>query len=110
VNGGAERRRHPRVPIGADPPLTTLPTSATVQVLDISEHGALLAAAHPLEVGRRANLRVRLGAEPMVLQVEVRRVSHAPGPARTAYRMGAVFVDLDEDVRRKLDAFLQVQH
>ena len=104
-----ERRRHPRVPVDADPPQTTLPTLTSVQVLDISENGVLLASLSPLDVGRRANLRVRLGAEPVVLHVEIKRVFPGAGPTRTAYRMGAIFVDLDADAQKKLEAFLRVE-
>jgi predicted GH43/DUF377 family glycosyl hydrolase len=87
----------------------TLPVSAAVQVLDISESGVLLASSQPLDVGRRAHLRTRIGAEPFAAHVEIKRLLPAVRHARTAYRMGAAFVDLDEDARRKLETFLRGQ-
>jgi predicted GH43/DUF377 family glycosyl hydrolase len=105
----AERRRYPRIPVDAAPPVITLPMSATVQVLDISETGVLLASSQPLGIGRRANLKVRLGAEPLALQVEVKRVLPNINNTRTAYRMGAAFVDLDDTTKKKLETFLRAQ-
>ncbi len=106
----AERRREPRVPIRRMEPAVTLPVSATVQLLDISETGVLLSSTQPLDVGRRAQLRLRVGAEPISVMVEVRRLAPAPRPGYTSpYRMGAEFVNLDEDSRRKIEAFLRSQ-
>ena len=104
-----DRRRGPRVAIDRDVPELTLPVSATVQLLDISESGVLLASSQPLDIGRRAQLRTRIGAEPITVLVEVKRVlpSQRHGPA--AYRLGAEFVNLDEDSRRKIEGFLRRQ-
>jgi hypothetical protein len=108
-DGAAERRRHRRVPIVRDLPETTLPVSATVQVLDISETGVLLASTQPLDIGRRAHLRTRLGSEPLAVQVEIKRLLPSLKHTSTAYRMGAAFVELDDDTRRKLETFLRGQ-
>jgi hypothetical protein len=104
-----ERRRSARVAIDRNIPELTLPVSATVQLLDISESGVLLASSQPLDVGRRAQLRTRIGAEPLTVLVEVRRVlpSQRHGPA--AFRLGAEFVNLDEESRRKIESFLRRQ-
>lgn len=104
----SDRRRRPRIALRAPEPEVTLPLSATVQVIDISESGVLLASSQPLEVGRRAQLRTRLGAEPVTMIVEVRRVVSGPsGRGTGTYRLGTEFVGLDEDVRRKLAKFLR---
>lgn len=105
-----ERRRQPRVPIRRVVPQVTLPVATTVQLLDISETGVLLSSAQPLDVGRRAQLRLRVGAEPVTVMIEVRRVAPAPSAGHNApYRMGAEFVNLDEDSRRKIEGFLRTQ-
>jgi c-di-GMP-binding flagellar brake protein YcgR len=105
----SDRRRGARVAVDRDVPELTLPVSATVQLLDISESGVLLASSQPLDVGRRAQLRTRIGAEPLTVLVEIRRVlpSQRHGPA--AYRLGAEFVNLDEESRRKIEGFLRHQ-
>lgn len=103
-----DRRRGPRIALASPEPEVTLPLSATVQVIDISESGVLLASSQPLDVGRRAQLRTRLGTEPVTVIVEVRRVVSAPsGRGPGTYRLGTEFVALDDDVRRKLTAFLK---
>ncbi len=109
TQGHNDRRRAPRVAIDREVPELTLPVSATVQLLDISESGVLLASSQPLDIGRRAQLRTRIGAEPITVLVEVKRVlpSQRHGPA--AYRLGAEFVNLDEDSRRKIEGFLRRQ-
>lgn len=104
-----ERRRFPRVPIGKQVPDLSLPVSATVQLIDISETGVLLASWQPLDVGRRAQLRIRIGAEPLNVLVEVKRVASAPRPGLASYRLGAEFVNLDEESRQKIEGFLRSQ-
>ena len=107
--GGTEtsldRRRHPRVPTTGSAPALSLPAALTVQLLDISETGALLSSSQRLTVGQRAQLRTRIGSEPITLNVEIRRVSdarHARGP----YRVGARFIGLDDETQRKISRFL----
>jgi c-di-GMP-binding flagellar brake protein YcgR len=101
-----ERRssRRVRVPPGAV--AVTMPMSATVQVLDMSETGMLLAAAQPVEVGRRGRLRVRIGHELVSVEVEVRRIESGR-PGSGAYRLGAEYVDLDDSTRRRIAGFLR---
>ena len=104
----SDRRRGLRVALRAPEPEVSLPLSATVQVIDISESGVLLASSQPLEIGRRAQLRTRLGADPVTMIVEVRRVVSGPsGRGTGTYRVGTEFVALDDDVRRKLARFLR---
>jgi hypothetical protein len=109
VQKPAERRRHPRVAIEKDVPALTLPVSATVQLLDISETGVLIASSQPLDVGRRAQLRTRIGAEPLTVLVEIRRVLTSPRHGPNAFRLGAEFVNLDEESLRKIAGFLRSQ-
>lgn len=104
-----ERRRFPRVPIVHDAPRVELPVSATVQLLDISQTGVLLASAQQLGVGRRARLRTRVGSEPLIVQVEVRRVAAASRTTQGPWRLGAEFVGMDEESQRKIDRFLKTE-
>lgn len=100
-----DRRRTPRVtlPRGNGQPSVVLPVSTTVQVLDLSQSGALLAVSDPLVIGQRAQLRTRIGAEPLTVQVECQRVT--AGHDESA-RVGARFADIDDESQRKIDAFL----
>jgi c-di-GMP-binding flagellar brake protein YcgR len=101
-----DRRRHPRVPLLGSAPVMSLPTALTVQLLDISETGVLLSSSQRLTVGQRAQLRTRIGSEPMTLNVEVRRVSDATRHSRGPFRVGAQFVGLDDETQRKISRFL----
>jgi PilZ domain len=105
-----ERRRFPRAPRRFTPTDGTdiwLPMSATVQVLDISQSGLLLSSSQELTVGRRAQLRLRLGADPVTAQVEIRRVFKESRSGAPVYRLGVTFVGLDDDTRAKIERFLK---
>jgi c-di-GMP-binding flagellar brake protein YcgR len=108
--GFEERRRTPRAPIlQVDGPDVSLATSTTVQLLDISQSGVLVSSSQRLEVGQRAQLRTRVGAEPLTVQVQVRRVSNGGRAGHGSYRLGAEFVALDEENQRKIERFLKVE-
>ncbi|MCL4813186.1 MAG: PilZ domain-containing protein [Vicinamibacteraceae bacterium] len=99
-----ERRRYLRVPVGARDLRLQLPSTATVQLLDISESGVLLSSTARLAVGQRARLRTRLGTDPVSAVVEVTRLAgHQPGGPR---RYGARFVELDDEQRARITRFL----
>ncbi len=103
-----ERRRFPRVAVTTGAPVVELPLSATVQLVDISQAGVLLATPQKLAVGQRGRLRTRIGNEPIAVQVEVRRVAAGPSGRHGPWRVGAEFVGLDEDTQKKVDRFLKV--
>jgi c-di-GMP-binding flagellar brake protein YcgR len=103
-----ERRQHPRVRIRRDGVEIVLPTTTTVQLLDISETGVLLGSSQRLEPGRRAQLRTRLGPEPVTLTVEIRRVVNGGREGFGTFKVGAEFVNVDEDARRRIERFLKV--
>ena len=105
--GFLERRNGPRVGVGSGGPSVALPAGASVQILDISQTGVLLASPHRLDVGQRAQLRTRLGAEPLTLQVEICRVMNGSGPG--SCRLGARFVHLDEESRKKIERLLRTE-
>ena len=103
-----ERRRFPRTTVAAGHELR-MPLQMTVQLLDISANGVLVAAPQPLEPGAIAEIQSRLGADPVLMQVEVKRVAPDGAPGRPAgrYRMGSRFVAVDEAGRRGIQKFLR---
>ena len=102
-----ERRRAPRVPVRAGH-VYMRSTWSTVQLLDISVGGALLATSRLFNVGRRGELRGILGDERVAVQVEVRREElTAPADQPGAVRCAVAFVAIDESSRRGLEKFLR---
>ena len=103
-----ERREHPRAPVKGGEFELALSAQNTVQVLDISQSGMLLAASQPLAIGRRAQIKTRLGAEPVTLTVVIRRVTNGIRTGHGSYRLGCEFTGLDDENRRKIERFLKV--
>jgi len=109
VEGGhQERRQFRRAVFSRNGLELALSAQNTVQVLDISQSGMLLAASQPLVVGRRARIKTRLGTEPVTLTVIVRRVTNGVRTGHGSYRLGCEFVGLDDENRRKIERFLKV--
>ena len=104
----SERRHHPRAHVRRNALDLSLSAQNTVQVLDISQSGMLLAASQPLAIGRRAFIKTRLGAEPVTLAIVIRRVSNGIRTGHGSYRLGCEFVGVDEENRRKIERFLKV--
>jgi hypothetical protein len=101
-----ERRREPRVPMGDDQKVG-LPMALTVRLVDISAGGVLLASSQKMSIGQRARLHTTLGADPFNAEVEVRRVADGlEGNGRGRYRIGAVFMALDDVSSRCVNHFL----
>jgi hypothetical protein len=106
-NEWEERRRVPRVPVRAGH-VYLRSTWSTVQLLDISLGGALLAASRMFKVGQRGELRGILGGERVAVQVEVRREDVTATPDQPgAVRCAVAFVAIDENSRRGLEKFLR---
>jgi len=103
-----ERRRFPRTTVAAGHELR-LPLQMTVQLLDISSSGVLVAAPQPLETGTSATIRAQLGGEPVLMEVEVERVAPDGAPGRPAgrYRLGSRVLKVDEAGRRTVQKFLR---
>lgn len=104
-----EQRKHPRARIGRNGLELGLSAQNTVQVLDISQSGMLLAASQPLAIGRRATIKTRLGAEPVTLGLVVRRVTNGVRTGHGSYRLGCEFLGLDDENRKKIERFLKVE-
>ena len=102
---GVERRRVPRMDI--EPGLECrLEIRTRIRLVDISLSGALLASEAELPIGTRGYLRAGVGASPFAPEVQVQRVIEQ-GRRDAGAALGAVFVGMDEQSRRSLEAFLR---
>lgn len=103
-----ERRRFPRTTVAGGHELK-MPLQMTVQLLDISSSGVLLAAPQPLELGTHAQLQTRLGNAPVNIDVEVKRIAPEGTTGRPSgrFRLGATMVSPDEACRRAVHTFLK---
>ena len=100
-----ERRRTPRVELTADESLR-LELRHRVQLLDISQTGALVGCDAPVPVGTRGQLRAGIAAHTFIAEVDVKR-HHPKAPVRTQFGIGTAFGSMDERNRKFLDEFLQ---
>lgn len=101
---GVDRRAGVRVVPGPDVEIGQAHWS-TVDVIDISTTGVLLASQQPLGVGEKGELRVRLGDRSFAAQLEVRRTDARRTPGMN-HGIGARFVSLDESNRAHLEDFI----
>lgn len=99
-----ERRRWPRVP-SADGTEVNRPEWSTVTVLDISVSGVLFLASERMSVGSKAQLRLRLGDNSFIGDIEIRRSDRYQTPSG-GYRIGAAFSSLAEGSRASLEDFI----
>jgi hypothetical protein len=79
-----------------------VPVAESVRVLDLSSSGVLLETSSAPELGGIAKLKFSVGGEPLAADVEVRRVTAAPG----GYRVGARFVEMTPNHRRLIERFM----
>lgn len=100
-----ERRRTPRVELNADESLR-LELRHRVQLLDISQSGALVGCDAPVAVGTRGHLRAGIAAHTFSAEVDVKR-HHPKAPVRTKFGIGTAFGSMDDRNRKFLDEFLQ---
>ena len=99
-----ERRRAGRVPIREGSEIQR-PTWTTVALIDISSAGVLFVASQEIPLGETGQLRMRLGDNGFVGEIEVRRVDRRALPSG-GYRIGAVFTVLDHVQQAILEAFI----
>ena len=103
-DGIEERRRGPRIALGEQVDCR-FELRSKVRLLDISATGALLATDEALPVHTPGRLRAVLAATRFAPQLEVRRTTPLPG--NEGIHLGAVFVGMDEESRKGLEAFLK---
>ena len=99
-----ERRKSPRVEL-AGHPVVRLELRHRVQLLDISQSGALIACETLLPVGTRGHIRAGLAAQPFASEVAVRR-HHTRRSPKGYTSLGAMFGGMDDRSRKSLDMFL----
>jgi hypothetical protein len=100
-----DRRRSSRIEIG-HVERVSLPTSESVQVLDISVTGVLLHASRSIEPGTRGVLKLNFGGSPFSVDVEIHRADLASeGGSSPNYRVGASFVAISPEHRQLIERF-----
>ena len=103
-DGLQERRRGIRAGVGQKVDCR-FEMRTRVRLVDISASGALLAtsdATFPVETAGR--LKAVLGAGRFSPQLQVRRAANVAG---SGFHVGAAFLDMDEESRKSLEAFLK---
>lgn len=90
------------------PVVDTARIRATVQLLDISMNGALLASPQHVGLGRRAALRTMLGGQPFAVEIQVQHVSPDVKSvhASSRFQLGVTFVSHDTHSLRCIQRFL----
>ena len=105
MSRSVERRRTPRVEMRAEE-VVRLELRHRVQLLDISQSGALIGCEAGLPVGTRAQLRAGLGSAPFSAEVAVKR-HHVKRAPRGQVGLGTQFASMDERSRDHLEQFLR---
>lgn len=100
-----ERRKTPRVELEIHESVR-LELRHRVQLLDISQSGALLGCETGVPIGTRGQLRAGLGAAPFTAEVDVRR-HQTRKLAKGQLGLGSQFAAMDERSRQNLDQFLR---
>ena len=103
-----ERRRGQRVAVGTSSWLA-LPTSWSVELIDVGMAGLSFSSSHALNVGRTVYVTARLDGEAFNSPVQVcwckLRKSEA---VKQRYEIGATLQQMDETSRRTLWRFLRI--
>lgn len=100
-----ERRQHPRR--RAQSPCELVPTTMTVQVMDIGEGGVLLQGEYEMEIGTQGRLEFMIGRTPFEADVTVHRIAGGLR-AHGAYKFAAVFASLMPEHRQVLERFMKL--
>ncbi len=77
-----------------------------VQLLDISQTGALVACEATLPVGTKGQFRAGLAALPFSAEIAVKR-HHVRSPAKGQPGLGTQFAAMDDRSRQNLEQFLR---
>src|SRR5215207_3820493 len=100
-----ERRRTPRVELKHEEDVR-LELRHRVQLLDISQTGALISCETRLPVGTRGQVRIGLGSTGFTAEVAVKR--HHPKVVRPGQvALGTMFGTMDDRSKLQLEQFLQ---
>ena len=100
-----ERRRSSRIAMGHKEP-AQLPTSQSVQVLDISVMGVLMHSSRQIEPGTRGLLKLNFWGTSFSADVEIRRaVLITESGSSPGYRVGASFGAISPEHRQLIEKF-----
>jgi c-di-GMP-binding flagellar brake protein YcgR len=100
-----ERRRTPRAELRATE-ICRLERRDRVQLLDISQSGALIGCEAGLPIGSRGQFRAGLASIPFSAEVAVKRQQVRP-TAKKQLAFGTQFAAMDERSKQSLDHFLR---
>ena len=100
-----ERRRTPRTELRVDE-VCRLELRHRVQLLDISQSGALVGCDTGVPVGTKGQFRAGLAALPFSAEVAVKR-HQARSAGKKQVGIGTQFAAMDERSRSSLDQFLR---
>jgi c-di-GMP-binding flagellar brake protein YcgR len=100
-----ERRKTPRAELRVNE-VCRLELRQRVQLLDISQSGALLGCEGGLPVGSRGQFRTGLAAMPFSAEVSVRR-QQVRSSTRKQVSLGTQFAAMDERSQQNLEQFLR---
>jgi hypothetical protein len=103
-DGVRERRRAPRVNVDEHFDCR-FEMRARVKLLDISATGALLASEAVLPVESTGQLKAVLAASRFSPSLQVKRTTTLP--RNEGIQLGTVFVGMDDESRKSLEAFLK---
>jgi hypothetical protein len=104
-HGSLERRRFPRV-AATDVVMAMRPVSLTVQILDLSAEGLLLACPQALSLGAKPRVVATFNGRRLDATLDICHVSSQWDRKFFGYRTGGRFVSLDPTARGVIDALL----
>lgn len=104
-----ERRRVQRVAVSANSWLA-LPTSWSVELIDIGMAGLSFSSSHPLEVGRTVHVTATLDGQAFNSPIQVCwcKLRKAESGRRGRYEIGATLQHMEDGNRRTLWRFLRI--
>ena len=83
----------------------TIPVSTKIQVIDISLGGVLFECSERVPIGARGTVRLNLGGLPLIVELQVSRVSVGE-PDQSTYRVAGSYVNMTAVHRRLIDRFV----
>lgn len=104
-HGSEERRRFPRV-AATGAMMAMRPVSLTVQILDLSSDGLLLACPQALSLRAKPRVTGTFAGRRLDATLDIRHVSSQWDQQAGGYRTGGQFVSLDPSARGVIEALL----
>jgi hypothetical protein len=102
-----ERRRAERVAV-EKPSWLSLPTSWSVQLIDIGMGGVAFSSPHPIEEGRTVYMTATLDGAAFSSPIRICWCKARHTNRRRGYETGGTFLEIEEDSRKTLWRFLRM--